>query len=842
MHAVPEMIALLDLEETLDPQQPLFRAPAERIDFGAAQVLLWGEQCHWVAVDENVADLIEAVDGRRSFEDLADLMMPALQRPRAWVRWWTGLALAELIEKGVLSQNPAIASPPARRSQALNLERMRELWIHTNNSCNLSCAHCLVGSAPGGEPGLPTGQLEDLFRRGHELGVRRFYFTGGEPFVRPDAIRLARFITEDLASELIVITNATIFTGRLLKEVLTLDREKIRLQVSLDGTTPASNDVIRGRGVFDKVTEAVRGLAGEGFRVALTSVVGRGNLHELEDLPELASRLGAGSVHLMWPHRKGRVLEKMPDLFPEVEELCALTDAVLEGCHRHGVDFDNYGSVLFRINGQPGVRFDLSNAGWDSLFVDRDGGVYPSAVFSQEPAWAAGSVLELDLEEIWREAPILQELRRFSQADIPGLEGDPYRWFLGGGDIEYAAHAADTQGIEALKTPDPYYPVYRHLARRALAELVSAGVAAWNRDGSYEGPGIYHVMGDGAIACGTEGVREAGAGQVQTLHSNCVLSFDVDKPRALVRDFYGKAAVEPQESLCCPVRYDPVDADHIPKEVLDRFYGCGSPVADAGISSGETVVDLGCGAGIDCFIAARKVGPTGRVIGVDMTGEMLAVARENRPLVAERLGYDVTEFRKGYLESIPLADGEADLVVSNCVINLSPDKRRVFREIYRVLGVRGRVVVADIVCEGSVPPHLRVQEHLWGECISGALSEEELIRGLLKAGFHGVTLLKRSFWREVESHRFYSITVAGYRWPPAVRQSFGEIALYRGPFAEVTDDSGQVFQRGIATPVDHATAERLRIHPYDRFFQILGATELPSESRACCSPGEDCGC
>jgi SAM-dependent methyltransferase len=198
------------------------------------------------------------------------------------------------------------------------------------------------------------------------------------------------------------------------------------------------------------------------------------------------------------------------------------------------------------------------------------------------------------------------------------------------------------------------------------------------------------------------------------------------------------------------------------------------------------------------------------------------------------------EFRKGYLESVPVENGTSDLVVSNCVINLSPDKRQVFREMYRILADRGRIVVSDIVCESSVPPRLRVQEHLWGECISGALSEREFLRGLARAGFYGLTVLKRYFWREVEGHAFYSITVTGYRWRRQEVQEHGDVAIYRGPFAEVTDDQGMSYRRGVRVMVDVATAHRLRAHPYDRFFQVLRRGENPEDSAPCCAPGEVC--
>ena len=156
-----------------------------------------------------------------------------------------------------------------------------------------------------------------------------------------------------------------------------------------------------------------------------------------------------------------------------------------------------------------------------------------------------------------------------------------------------------------------------------------------------------------------------------------------DVSRNVVRSFYSKAAVIVQENLCCPTQYNLTDLSHIPKEVAEISYGCGSPVGLAGLSKGEVMLDLGSGGGIDCFIAAKHVGKTGQVYGIDMTNEMLQISRKNAALVAKNLGYNNIEFKKGFLEDIPIEDTSVDLVTSNCVINLSTKKNDVFKEIYR---------------------------------------------------------------------------------------------------------------------------------------------------------------
>lgn len=328
---------------------------------------------------------------------------------------------------------------------------------------------------------------------------------------------------------------------------------------------------------------------------------------------------------------------------------------------------------------------------------------------------------------------------------------------------------------------------------------------------------------------------------MRLLHSNCVLAFDVEKPYRAVQKFYGQAAEEPQKELCCPVKYDDSEVGHIPQDVLDRFYGCGSPMAQAQVRPGETTLDLGSGAGIDCFIAAKKVGPEGKVIGVDMTDRMLEVALRCKNDVARNLGYDVVDCHEGFLEKVPAEDKSVDLVTSNCVINLSPDKGKVFAEIWRILKDHGRLVVADIVADRSVPLALQAHQDLWGECISGSLSEAEFFAGLERAGFYGLALLKKTFWKEVEGVKFYSITVRGYKFEKKAGCKFiGQKAVYLGPFKGGIDEEGHLFPRGEAIEVCTDTAAKLSNPPYAGQFAVLEPDGVPAAVAAgedCCSPG-----
>lgn len=315
-----------------------------------------------------------------------------------------------------------------------------------------------------------------------------------------------------------------------------------------------------------------------------------------------------------------------------------------------------------------------------------------------------------------------------------------------------------------------------------------------------------------------------------------------ESSREFVKDYYGKAAQEPRDNLCCPTSYPEEDTNHIPEEVIERFYGCGSPMSIAGIGKGETVLDLGSGAGIDCFIASKKTGPEGSVIGVDMTDEMLSVANSSRAVVEQNLGYGNVEFRKGFLEEIPVENKSVDLITSNCVINLSPDKRKVFSEMKRVLKDHGRIVVSDIVSPRELPKELKADEELLGECIAGALTETQFLSYLEQTGFYGIEVLSRTYWKSIGDIDFYSVSVRGYKFEKTAGCVFiGQHAVYKGPYKHVIDEEGHVFPRNQAIEVCTDTAEKLRGAPYAGSFIIIEPDEEAGPSFSCSVNGYDNG-
>ncbi len=188
--------------------------------------------------------------------------------------------------------------------------------------------------------------------------------------------------------------------------------------------------------------------------------------------------------------------------------------------------------------------------------------------------------------------------------------------------------------------------------------------------------------------------------------------------------------------------YSEAELAHLPQNAIDNFFGCGNPVAIAELKEGEVVLDLGSGAGLDCFVAAQKVGSKGKIIGLDMTLEMVRKAREN----AQEMGLSNVEFRLGEIEHIPLEASSVDVVISNCVINLSQDKDAVFREAFRVLRPGGRLMVSDIATLKELPPEIKNDLESWASCIAGAIPQDEYLGKIRTAGFREVAIIDATPW------------------------------------------------------------------------------------------------
>ena len=337
---------------------------------------------------------------------------------------------------------------------------------------------------------------------------------------------------------------------------------------------------------------------------------------------------------------------------------------------------------------------------------------------------------------------------------------------------------------------------------------------------------------------------------------------------------YSQGAEAVQADLCCPVDYDRELLAILPAEIIEKDYGCGDP--SRYVQKGDTVLDLGSGSGKICYMAAQLVGESGKVIGVDMNDDMLALAQKYQADMAKKIGSDRVRFVKGQIQDLALdlsamnqhlaenpvrnaedvlalrawqeqqrktqpliADNSIDLVVSNCVLNLvhDSDKKQLIQEIFRVVKAGGRVAISDIVSDKPVPQHLKDDSQLWSGCISGALLESDFLQAFVEAGFVAVTLDKweAQAWQVVEGIEFRAVTITASKPQADTGLDKVHAVIYRGPLAKVHDDDGQVFLRGQRTAVCERSYRLLTSEVYaDQFIGIDSTQEKPPHTPCCC--------
>ncbi len=310
-----------------------------------------------------------------------------------------------------------------------------------------------------------------------------------------------------------------------------------------------------------------------------------------------------------------------------------------------------------------------------------------------------------------------------------------------------------------------------------------------------------------------------------------------------MKHYYGEVlrnSSDLQTTACCvgaaPAPHIAHALEDIQEEVKSRFYGCGSPIPPA--LDGVTVLDLGCGSGRDCYVLSKLVGPKGRVIGIDMTEAQLEVAYKHIDYHAEKFGYANVEFRHGYIEDLhtaDIADASIDLVVSNCVLNLSPDKPRVFSEIFRVLKPGGELYFSDVFADRRVPAALAADPVLLGECLGGALYHEDFRRLIAVSGCHDARNVSSApleinnpgLEKQLGLIAFRSSTIRAFKLDLEDRcEDFGQAAVYRGSMPEHSHafdlDDHHRFETGKAVAVCGNTADMLSHTRYARHFRVIG--------------------
>ncbi len=660
------------------------------------------------------------------------------------------------------------------RAELLREPHLRELWLHLTDRCNMACKHCLFATTPGTGTQLPTETVLHRLRQALDMGCRVFALTGGEPFLHPGFNKIINMILSAPDTHVVILTNGTLL-DRHLYDLQRWGSERFHLQISIDGLPPR-HDAIRGNGAFDALAGHLRVLNELKFPFTVSMCVDADNVADMAGLVQLAARLGASNVHFMWLFVRGRAL---PERFAQPDLIFKHLRQAGAAARRLNIALDNLEAFKTQVFAPQGTIHDGSTSAWEAAALGPDDLLYPSAALVGFPELA--TTVLTSLADAWHKSHVLENIRRASAAEMT----DPLRYLIGGGDSDHCYN----HGSRFVGT-DPYWPLYKKI----VLDLITSAAG----DIGNNAPRLRLKMGDILESCGAHGA-------VAMVHSNCLLSTASVNGRTAVKSYYTEAALTTKEDILNPACYPPAMMEHIPEDLRFRGYGCGSPVLDAALKPGQTVLDLGCGRGVECFLAARKVGPEGRVIGIDMLDPMLEIARQGAKRVANRLEYNNLEFRKGYLETLPLDENSADVILSNCVLNLSTDKRRTFAEILRVLKPGGRVVVSDVVTETVPDATILNDDVLRGECIAGAMTHRDLAGLLDETGFRSFRILKRVPYRCVRGHRFYSMTYEAVKPAPSTMTR----VIYLGPMVRLQTPSGHVLLAGIPTSIPGDEARQL---------------------------------
>jgi len=571
---------------------------------------------------------------------------------------------------------------------------------------------------------ITADTIQWYLKEASTLGVKEFYFTGGEPFLHPQIVDV---IKETLNfGTTTILSNGTLITQKVAQEFNQISRNskyKLEFRISLESPVEAENDQIRGHGSFQRTIKGIQALLNAGFNPIITTAdwtkYGKFAKETDADFGSLIGFLRAPQLRL----KKLPIvlLGRCAELIRPYHE----SERVTEKC------FDN---------------FDINNLQCATSRIVTSKGVYVCPILIND-------------QNAWMGWTLNESLKSYTMES-------------------HACYTCRTSGL-TCKNDDS------HLYETDISQ-----------------------------------------------NSEDIKAIRKDTVRKSVNKFYSTAAVQSQQELCCPTTYDSADVSHIPREILNISYGCGSPVTLAQIESGESVLDLGSGGGVDCFIASKMAGERGRVVGVDMTDEMLAKANASRDSVAKKLGFDNVRFVKGFLEEIPLTNECIDVVTSNCVINLSDQKEKVFQEIFRVLRKGGRFVISDIFSDREVPLSMKQNNKLWSECISGAITEAAFVNKIKSLGFYGLEVINRYPYKEVDGFQFYSITIKAYKYKKSKECVYrGQYATYKGPFSFVSDD-GHTYPVGIPVEVCTDTAWKLLNPPYKGMF-ILTDIQNPGTEKTC---------
>ncbi len=488
-----------------------------------------GERPHWITTNATGAMVLRACTGGATVGEVAE-RLARRSRIASGAALNDTAAFLDDLERIEFVRRSAWPNHRYRgRASALGLGRLADVYLFVTNDCNLRCGHCYVSSGDYVPPReMRTSEILGLIDQARDLGVGRFLITGGEPFMVRDIFDIIRYITAE--NDLVILTNGLFFSPKMIARLKdSLGRGRLSLQISLDGPTAETHERVRGKGSFSKTVAAIRRVVQADFEVAVSTAVTGYNLDLMADTTRLVGSLGARAHHILWMQEWGRALDHKLELLVSPAQMVAVMRACRAAADEAGVVIDNDASLRVRVKGKHGRKTDLCSCGWDTLAVFSDGHVYPCVWLAGAPGMDCGSILEQPLADIWRQSPLLDEIRA---ASVQNKEkcADCHLKFLCAGGSPCSSHFASLahQGRSDLRAAEPYCETLLELTHDMLWELGLAGLDTAPVAGTYEPPRLYNAMDGAGAACARPNTKAIDrAFEVGSYHCMCVLESDV---------------------------------------------------------------------------------------------------------------------------------------------------------------------------------------------------------------------------------------------------------------------------------------------------------------------------
>ncbi|HET9493157.1 MAG TPA: PqqD family peptide modification chaperone [Chloroflexia bacterium] len=562
-----------------DPYKGVYYAPLgvymERDDL---HLVIDPEAPHWLSTNEVGAQILRLCDGRRNVTEVAEEIARRWDLPLDEAIADTFDFLGDASQVEFVSRKPNLKPQYPGRAATVAPSRLSELYVFVTNDCNLRCTHCYVSSGdlvPENE--MTTDDLYRLIDEARDLGVQRFYFTGGEPFMRRDIFDLIEYVCSE--SELVILTNATFFNKSKLARLTEVARAingdaadnfdrplRLNLQISVDGPDAELHEMVRGPRTFNRTIQGIRDLVSIGLTPVVSTVITTHNMDRMAETTRMLGGLGVKEHHILWLQERGRAYDNNDLLIPPAR-VTRIMRELREVASELGMVIDNETSLRVRVRGKAMRKTDLCNCGYESLDVFSDGQVYPCVWFSGAPSLACGSVRERSLRDIWLNSPILQEIRANSVQHREGCNECHLKFICGGGtNCSSYFDSLATRGKGSFQAAEPYCETFMDLTHDLLWEQASQGVKSIPR--GYSSPVIYNAMERQGAACAKPNMAVLdSAFEVGSFHCACVLQADVADGMK-VRSAARVAAMQAGDLSLIPTS-TPTSAPSAPSQSLD---------------------------------------------------------------------------------------------------------------------------------------------------------------------------------------------------------------------------------------------------------------------------------